>query len=325
MESKREEIAKKLDKFAFNVKNIDRVIAFMVALFIVFAFVVYTRKKTDYEQRQAAYSRMLAELEEHQLNVIYANVSPNDGDSSGTYVKEKSMFENGIDAAAYAFEQLRSSKCYETEGYGFVQAEALGQHVEVEMNFKSAQYEDGTQFDENIRKETKTNFGQTEAIQLVFKNGVKYKRTGSNIRSENGAWVADFSGSFSPTGSSVTKKPVIEVRKDTIQFCKDFTFTRTSTGKIAYYKTTVLVDRVKSVVDYAKNIQEEGGTSLPQFSFIQVSCIIDGTGHLLSYTTIETMSLTKTIVVEVNTTMTTETTVFVKSYDQTPSIPYPQV
>ena len=116
MESKREEIAKKLDKFAFNVKNIDRVIAFMVALFLVFALVVYTKKHKEYIVQEETYNRMLAEIEAHQLNVIYTNVKPSSGKIDGSKQKENPMFTNGVDATAYAFGQLYNAKTYETNG-----------------------------------------------------------------------------------------------------------------------------------------------------------------------------------------------------------------
>ncbi|HAJ77836.1 MAG TPA: hypothetical protein DCO89_02060 [Clostridiales bacterium] len=323
MESKREEIAKKLDKFAFNIKNIDRIIAFMVALFIIFAVVVYSKKNAEVMQQEAAYNRMLAELQAHQLNVIYANVTPNNGEIDGTKQKEAPMFTDGVEATAFAFEQLYNSTSYETYGYGNTHAEALGQNVEVIMSFKSVKFEDGSYFDENVRIETQTNFGQTEAIQLFWKDGKKYKRGGSRPRQENGTCVADFNGGFYQVNTSLTSKARIEVRRETIQFCKDFSFARDKSGRITYYKTTVLLDKVKAVETYGKNIQEEGGTTFPIFSQLQVSCIIDRNGNLLSYTTNEIMTVTKKVVIDISPVMNTETTNFIKSINQTPTVPYP--
>ena len=325
MESKREIIAKKLDKFAFNVKNINRIIAFMVALFIVFGLVVYTRKHKEYMEQEAVYNRMLAELEAHQLNVIYSNVTPNNGKIDGSKQKEKPMFSNGIDATAYAFESLKNSTSYEIYGFGLVNAEALGQNVEVILTTYACKFADGTYFDEINRLETKTSFGQTEAIQLFWANGKKYKRTGTNIRLENGNCLADYSGGFYEVATSLTEKAQIEINKDTIQFCKDFTFARDENGRIAYYKTTCMLDKVKAVKNYAQNIMEEGGTTYPEFSLLQVSCIIDRNGNLLSYSTSEVMTATKHFIVDITPTMNTETTIYIKSINETPTLPYPSI
>ena len=92
-------------------------------------------------------------------------------------------------------------------------------------------------------------------------------------------------------------------------------------GNIAYYKATVLLDVQTAVVDYAKSIQEEGGTTLPQFSYIEMACIIDRDGNMLSYTLTEKMTLIKHIVVDITTTTLNKITNIVLSTNQTPTIP----
>ena len=324
MENEREDLIKKLDKFAFNIKNINRIIAIMTVLFIVFCFIAYNRKNAEISAQNEVYNRMIAELEAHQLNVIYSNVTPNNGQVTSNE-KEAAKFKNGIEAVIYAFDQFFNYKSYESEGSGRVTAEAAGQNVEVVTSIRNARFESGTEFDEVVRKETKTNFGQTDAVQIVYKNNKKYSRKGSNIRSSSGRWVADFNSTFEDVTQSITKQQFYVVNEETVRTCRDYSFTRTNDGKIEYYKAIVILDPVKSTYGHAKNMQEEGGTSFPEFSKLEISCIIDRDGHLLSYTVLEKMTLTKKIVIDITTTMTMETTTIILSHNKTPKISEPQI
>lgn len=324
MENRREVIAKKIDNFAFNIKNINRIIAFMTVLFIIFCFVVYKRQNEELKEREEVYSKMLAELEAHQLNVIYSNVTPNNGQVISNE-KESAMFKNGTEAIIYAFDKFFSYKTYESQSSGRVTAQAAGQNVEVVTSIRNARFADGAEFDEVVRKETKTNFGQTDAVQIVYKNNKKYTRKGSNIREQAGRWIADFNSSFEDVTQSITEQQFYVVNEETVRTCRDYSFTRTEDGKIEYYKVSAILDPVKATYGYAKNMQEEGGTSFPEFSRLEISCIIGRDGHLLSYNVLEKMTLSKKIVIDITTTMTMETTTIILSHDKTPNISEPQI
>ena len=268
---------------------------------------------------------MLRELEAHQMSVIYTNITPNSGQIDPSKNNEDPIFKNAKEAVIVAFDKLYNSNSYEIIGSGKTLAKAAGQNVELLINYTNIKYSTGVEFDEFIRKETQSNFGQTDATQSIYKNGKKYQRNGTNIRKSGDKWIADFSGNFSDRTQSVTKHPWHIVNEDTVSANKFFSFARDKSGNIAYYKATVLLDVKTSVVDYAKSIQEEGGTSLPQFSYIEMACIIDRDGNMLSYTLTEEMTLIKHIVVDIKTTTTNQMTNIVISTNQTPSIPEIQI
>ena len=248
-------------------------------------------------------------------------MTPNNGQVDSSKNKEDPIFKNAKEAVIVAFDKLYKSNSYEIIGSGKTSAEAAGQNVELLINFTNIKYDTGTEYDEIIRKETQTNFGQTDATQSIYKNGRKYQRNGTNIRKSGDSWIADFSGDFQDRTQSVTKHPWHIVNENTILANKFFSFARDKSGNIAYYKATVLLDVQTAVVDYAKSIQEEGGTTLPQFSYIEMACIIDRDGNMLSYTLTEKMTLIKHIVVDITTTTLNKITNIVLSTNQTPTIP----
>ena len=176
-----------------------------------------------------------------------------------------------------------------------------------------------------IGLETKTNFGQTDATETVYKNNERYERKGKNVRKENDKWVADFSGNFKKSNYSIKHHPVYLVNNNTVQYNKSFSFVRDADNKILYYKACVLLDSVTAVKEYGQNIKEEGGTSFPEFSEIELSCIIDRDGHLMSYAVSEKMKINKTIVVDITTTTTNKLNYIILSHDVQPSVQEPKI
>lgn len=325
VENKREELVQKIDKFAFNINNINKIIAVMTALFIVFGVIFYCKRNNELNYENDVYENMLREIEAHQLNVIYTNVTPNSGQVDSSKIKEDPIFQNAKEATIFAFNKLYNSTSYEIVGSGRTNAEAAGQNVELVMSFTNIRYATGTEFDEIVRKETQTNFGQTDATQSIYKNGRKYQRNGTNIRKSGDSWIADFSGDFQDRTQSITRHPWYIINDQTISMNKFFSFTRDKNGQIAYYKATTILDPKTSVVDYARSIKEEGGTTLPVFSFVEMACIIDRDGNLLSFSMVEEMTLTKHIVVDISTTTTNRTTSVIISTNQNPSLPEIQI
>ena len=325
VENKREILGQKIDNFVFNISNINKIIAVLMAMFIIFSIIFYCKDTAEYVRLNNIYETMLKEMEAHQLNVIYTNITPNGGQVDPSKNKEAPKYKNAKEAVAVAFANLDKSSSYEIVGNGRTVAEAAGQTVEIVMSFTNIKYQTGTAFDEFVRKETQTNFGQTDAAQTIYKNGRKYKRNGSNIRKSGDRWIADFSGNFHDVTQSITSHPGYIINNDTIVANKSFSFARDGNGNIAYYKATVLLDPKTSTKYYARNIKEEGGTTLPSFAYVQISCIIDRDGNLMSYSIQEEMTLSKVIVVEITTTTTNKTTCVVLSTNQNPSRPEIQI
>ncbi len=321
VENERETLGQRIDKFVFNINNINKIIAILMSMFIVFGIIFYCKRNSELDFQNDVYENMLREIEAHQLNVIYTNITPNSGQVDPSKNKELPKYKNAKEAVNVAFQKYYNSTSYEIEGNGRTIAEAVGQEVEIVMSFTNVKYSDGVVFNEFVRKETQTNFGQTDAAQTIYKDGRKYKRNGTNIRKSNGRWIADFSGNFHDVTRSTTSHPWYIVNENTITASKFFSFARDDYGNIAYYKATVLLDPKEATKEYAKNIQEEGGTSLPSFGYVEMSCIIDRDGNLLSYTVQEEMTLTKHIVTDITTTTKNTITGVVLSMNQTPSRP----
>ena len=68
-----------------------------------------------------------------------------------------------------------------------------------------------------------------------------------------------------------------------------------------------------------------GKSTLPKFSRISLTCIIDKTGHLISMSTNEFMTLTKNVVIDVTVTTNNKLDYVLISHNETPSIPKPTI
>ena len=325
LEEKLQEKYEVIDKFAFNVSNINKIIAIMLVFFIFMCFVYGVKKNDKLNYENNVYENMITTLRSKQLYDMYLNLDQDEGQTENIKINENPIFNNAKEAVIFAYNRLVNYKSYDIDGSGVTNAEAVGQQVEVKINYRNVKFLDGVQMDENVRYETQTSFGQTEAAQYAYKNGQRYRRFGSNIRYSNGRYIADFNGSFSQYNSVVKSHPFYIINESTVTYEKMFSFTRKSNGRIAYYKATVFLDTSASVANYAKDIQEQGGTSYPSFSSVELSCIIDPNGDLMSYTATEKMTLSKTIVVDITTTTTTVTTSVLLSHDVEPSVPKPNI
>ena len=323
MEDKRKMIFKKLDNFIFNSRNLNIITAVVLAVFILSYTVIFSMKSSYQRYENERYERMLSEIEKNQLNIIYSNVSEYSGNSTSSGEIEYPIFKNAKEAVATAFEKYYNYKTYEMKGNGVSNAEAVGQHVEVKNTSLSVKYANGEEYERSCRLETKTNFGQTAASETIYKNGKKYTRQGSDVRTQGDECVANFSGEFKQVDSSITKMTTLLINNDTIQFQRSFSFVRDKNNKILYYKATVTVDPELSTKEYGQTIMEEGGTSFPIFSKIEVSCIIDRDGHLVSWETTEVMKVSKRIIFDITTSITNVINHILLSHDETPSTQMP--
>ena len=320
--NKRELVVRKVDKFVFNANNLDKIIAIFLAIFLMTFCICCGKRSAMLDSQQDEYNRMRDELRAYQKYVMLANLTPNNGQSEGKDM-EAPKYKNAKDATLDAFNKLANYEMFEMDSKMVTTAVAAGQNVEILINSNDYKYQDGTVLNRVVRKETKTNFGQTEAVETIYTGTQKYNRKGSNIRIENGKCVADFSGNFSICNSKITKKPFYELDKASSLFSQKFSFVRDKNGKIAYYEATVSVGDPNSVVkNYATEIQEAGGTTFPNFSFLEISSIIDRDGNLISYAVTEKMTFSKKIVIDITTTTTTNVLV---SFNQTPSNPKPSI
>lgn len=319
MDNKREIIVRKIEKYGFNVKVLNTIIAIMVAIFTITFFVVYSKEKARYDLENSSYTARLKQIEQEQLNSIYSNVSPNTGTINKKEV-EQPMFKNAKEAVVFAFNNFYNYTTYETETKGYSTAEVLGQNVEVMIQTRSCRWDDGLEFEENMMLETNSNYGQSKATQNLFLNG-KYTRVGTNLRNNNGTLMADFSGKYEKADSVLTSKPMLIINNQTVLQNVGFSFVRDKNNRILYYTAHVKLDTEETVKYYGQSIKEQGGTSFPIFSELEITCNINRDGNLINYIAHEKMTLTKTIVVEITTTTTNDYITTLKSFNQTPSIP----
>ena len=135
--------------------------------------------------------------------------------------------------------------------------------------------------------------------------------------------MADFSGAYKKVDSSLTKKSGLIVNNQTILQSVSYSFIRDKNNKILYYTACVRLDTEESIKTYGQSIKEEGGTSYPIFSELELTCNIDRDGNLISYSSHERMTVSKSIVIlgAVTATLTNDYITVIKSYNQVPSIP----
>lgn len=321
MDNKREIIVRKIEKYGFNVKVLNTIIAIMVAIFTITFFVVYSKEKARYDLENSSYVARLKQIEQNQLNTIFGNVTPNNG-TINKKEAEKPIFKNAKEAVVCAFDKFYNYSCVETESHGYSIAEVVGQKVEVLIQSKSAKWEDGLEYEQNMMFETKTNYGQSKATESVYSNG-KFVREGKNLRNNNGTLEANFSGTYKKIESALTKKPMYIINTQTVLQNVEFSFVRDKENKILYYTAVVRLDTEETVRYVAQSIKEQGGTTLPVYSELEMTCNIDRDGNLLSYQCHEKMTLAKSIPIlgYINTTTTNDILNIVKSFNQTPSIP----
>ena len=323
MEKEKESIFDRIDKIILNSKSLNIIIAITMSIFMIVLMIAYVTESAKLNAENERYQYMLQKIEENELNVIYSNVSPNSGTIDTSKEMEEPMFVNAKQAVAFAFDKFSQYKSFETKSEGMSYTSVLGQNVEVKTQGKTARYRDGYQFDTSYRIETKTNFGQSGATEIVYKDGVKYQRDGKNPRVENSKCVADFSGDFYRVNSSLKEPPSHLVNEETIIQSRSFSYVRDKNNKILYYKATVVLDSYTSTRTHGLNIQEQGGTSFPTFDKIELSCIIDRDGYIVSYSYDETMTVAKHIVVDISVSIHSTTTTVILSHDETPTIPMP--
>ena len=325
MENKRELIIKKIDRFAFNAKNLNIVIAVMISLFLIFFAVICSKESAELKLEEERYRQMLADIEEHQLNVIYSNVSSSEGYVDESQTPEKPIFKDAKEAVVYAFEKLYNYNSFEIITKGTNTSEALGQKVTIKNTGKIARFEDGVEYELSKRLEIGSNFGQSGADEAVFKNGNRFVRYGKNIQAKGDDIAADFEGPFQKANSKQTAVAMHLVNKDTVIVKRSFSFVRDKENKIEYYKASVLLDPELSTKTYGINVQEQGGTSYPEFSKVELSCIIDRDGNLMSYQVNQTMKVVKTVLINVTATVQSEITYTVLSFNKQPSIAEPKI
>lgn len=320
MDNKREIILKKIEKYGFNVKVLNTIIAIMVAIFTITFFVVYSKEKARYDLENSIYTARLKQIEQNQLNTIFSNVTPNSGSISKKDA-EKPMFRNAKEAVLFAFDKFFNYSTYETETKGFSIAEVMGQRVEVIIQTTSCKWDDGLEYEQNMMYETKTNFGQSKASECLYQNG-KFTRDGKNLKNNNGTLVADFSGKFTKSKSELTQKPMFVINSQTVLQNMSFSFVRDKDNKIMYYIAGVRLDTQETIKTYGQSVKEQGGTSFPIFSQLEITCNIDRDGNLISYTSHEKMTLSKSIPIlgAVTTTITNDYITILKSYNKTPLI-----
>ncbi len=325
MENKKDIIVRKIDTFIFNVKNLNIIISIMLSIFLITLGVVYSKRYTQYQLENKNYEAMIKEANEHQMNVIYTNISPNSGVVDKSKSSEDPIFKDAKEAVVTAFSNFNNYSSYEIESVGISNAVALGQNVEMRINSYAAKYGDGLEYARNVRVETKTSFGQSGASEIVCVDGKKYMRDGNNIRIENNNCVADFNSNYHQVNTQIPKIADYIINNETVKLKRAFSFVRDQNNKILYYKATVTLDPELSTTENAINIMEQGGTEKPIYTQVEISCVIDRDGNLISYEVTETLQLTKKIVFNVTATTITTIKYTILSYNTTPSHPRPNI
>lgn len=326
---KSEKKLSKLDKFEEKLDNFvkkPKVMASMAIILIcALALVIYgtASKINDANQLASEISRL--EQENKSLTSQNQIMQSQNGFEYQTTQVDKQIFSSGVEAITTAFDNLYNYSMYEMESIGTTKSDApvLG-IIPIDMHSYSYKFADGLSFDRVFQDDVNDRVGQDKATETIFKDGKKYIRNGS-LKKSNGTLDGNFSGSFHQTSSQNTAHSFYIVTKSTIKNCT-FSIKRQS-GKILYYEVEANLDPKLAVKNYAIDVSEQGGTSIPQFDFVKMTCKIDKNGNLISYDINEKMSLSKSVPVIGNVTTQTTNTISTKliSFNKTPSIAEPTI
>lgn len=321
-EGRLDKLTQKLDKFTTNPKTIFTIIVFLIcSLAVVFASTATKLKSASQLANEIASLEKQNSALSNQNQILQ---------SQGTFESEissfdKQIFSNGTDAIVTAFENLNNYSSYEIEAHGTTSSDApVVGTVPIDMQGYAYKYQDGFIFDRMFQDDVYNKVGLDSALEIVIKDGKKYTRRG-NLVTKDGKLDGEFSADFKYFESKCLKHNFYIVNKSTIQSCK-FSIKKDK-GKILYYQVVANLDPKLAVKGHDIDIMEQGGTTLPTFNYIELTCQIDKDGNLMNYVINEQMNLSKHIPVlgYVSTTTTNLTTNTILSFNKEPSVEKPTI
>ena len=320
--AKKESIGKRFDRFVTNIKFVNYLIfVLLISFVVVFAYLLANFMENDRRNQLASSNQKEQDYWYTQSQII----------SSGTdivvpeFESETPLFANGKQAVISAFNSLINSTCYELETGGVSYANAVGTNRTITVQGACYKFADGLQFDRNFRKDDASIANQDLAVEMVYFKDKKYQREGRLIV-QNGKLSGEFSSEFYVVNSQIKSHPFYVINYDTIKRCTEFSISK-SGGKIYSYDVKIELDTTSAVKYYAQEVKEEGGTSIPRFDYINLTCKIDAKGNLIRYDVVEEMNADKSVPVLGNVTAHTKNVMYAKvvSVNKTPNINRPMI
>lgn len=241
-------------------------------------FYSINNKLNAYEE---LYASLIASSKEFNNNLFEENNSNNNNNNTQL---DQPLFDDAIAAINYAY-NFTLSNPYDIKVEGMVTATTMGLTVNVKVQGTQIYYENGAVLIETKRYEMNSNFGQTMSTLSYYENNDCWRKgTSSVYMNERGDLVANYNEGFNFIDNYGSPKQII-VNESTIAKQVYFKINRNVyTNKIESYSASVVLKPTLATKGYAEQVKEEGGLdSMPNYKTLELNCIIDAKGNLVSY------------------------------------------
>lgn len=265
------------------------------AICYLFAFFsTYFRVNGEYERFEAIYAEMLKESNDFKDKHDYDNAG-----NAGVQ-KETPIFTDATTAIDSTYNNFMNTNLSEYSAKGSLVIQASGMTFNVKIQQLQIIYSTGSKLCENRIWLENDKFGITNATQRVYKDGKIYKRDANKDKitynEETGEISADYENQEFAYEIDEEYFTFI-ITKDTITRELYFkTNYNPYSGKIESYSASASLHAKDAVKGYDKRLQREGDLlSVPNFTKLEVHCVINRDGTLRSATINESYTSSKSV------------------------------
>lgn len=239
---------------------------------------------------------------------------------------ESSIFDSGIDAFLFAWNNYLNAKSFTITGFveSLAQPSVAGDYI-VHSSMRAAKWEDGYTFQElnQYQKQgSKTLIDMDGGKQSYSNDKERYERksTSGIGLNDDGTVSANYTSQFKRV-SDKDYTPVTPIcyiiNYETINVCTYFKTSRLSNGKIKNYEVELILNPTTSVKGYDETIKKGGNLDrTPVFSSVVISAILDKEGNFETVRVHEKYTLKKTISVPT----TNDSVFYISGINQPPTI-----
>lgn len=280
-----------------NKIKIFNICVWLCAICYLFAFFsTYFKVNGEYARYEAIYAEMLKQSSSLNNTKNYEEAGNNQQS------KETPMFDNAKTAIDYAYNDYINSEFSEYMVKGTVTASASGVTMPINVQQLQIIYPSGTILCENRIWLENSSLASSiiTATQRVYKNGVIYHRVVKMDQMSFNKQTNEITASY---GNTKFKKETNEdfytfiVNRNTITRELYFKVNYNPyTGQVDSYSASASLHTKKAVDGYDKRLMREGDLlSIPEFSQLEIHCVINRDGTLRTATINESYSSTRKV------------------------------
>lgn len=268
-----------------NSLRLMNYICIICAFSYVFAFMSnYIKVSSAYNEYERIYSKMLAESSEFNTRIDFDKTDNNQQQT------ETPLFYDAITAIDYAYNMLEQCSTREYQIKGSVNVTAAGMSVPVKVQSAQYYFASGAVLDETRQYELQTNMGVSKSKLTYYANGEMYLKETKDVFLTDDGVGANYSGNYEKKGNY--DYHVYIINRSTIDKQLYFKVNYNAyTGKIDSYSASAKLNIKSAVKGYDKQIQRNGDlNALPEFSNLEIHCIIGADGVIKTATIKQTYS-----------------------------------